>query len=589
MDDEVERRQIQQILELDGEELQVEEVDSLLESSDDDPDATGDASMDDFTFNTQLTSLHSYLGEVNDTHHRSAFWEGGTIVNLPLYHIEGVVLFPEATLPLRVIEPNFVAVVNRAMTQVNAPYTMGVVRVYRDPVDGPIRLAKVGTTAEIRQYRPVEDGSINVVTRGQQRFRLRRCWIDAEGAPFGEVQIIEEDVPFRTPRDACAKLVPLSNLRSQHLPSLNALSHGGRNDENDSEANSEESFENELSQREWRIHQSAIGAGYESDRTDGSTSSGADSKLSESDSQSGSPCPNDLTSIGLSPSGHKKQVRNADMGIGTKSMARKVAGPRSHLSSTVSRAFWPIWVYHMYDSFCLAQKAADMWKQVVGAPSMDGFVNKPDLLSFYIASKIPVSDPTRQELLEIDGISYRLRREIELLERLDCVRCKICKTVIARRSDMLVMSADGPLGAYVNSYGYVHEVMTFREAKGLALRSRPHEEYSWFPGYAWTIINCTTCETQMGWLFTATNEKLKPKSFWALALLNEKIRFHAVTFWHSLPVLLQLLSIGATDALTAELWDVRQGLRLVKEPSFRQVIVEVDAILVVSVTQSATR
>ncbi|TYH61119.1 hypothetical protein ES332_D07G028100v1 [Gossypium tomentosum] len=527
MEDEVERRQIQQILELDDEELQIEEVESLLESSDDDRDATGVVSPDHFTFNTHLASLHSYLGDL-------LFWDGGAVLNLPLFYLEGVVLFPEATLPLRVIEPNFVAAVNRAMTQVDAPYTMGV----RLSNDGPLRLAKVGTTAEIRQYRPVEDGSVNVVTRGQQRFCLRRCWIDAEGAPFGEIQIIEEDIPFRTPRDAYAKLVPLNNLRGQQILSLNALSHGGRNDENDSEANSEESFENELTQTERRIHQSAIGACYDSDRTDESTSSADDNKLSESDSQSGSPCDTDSTFLGSSPSGHKKQVRNSDLGIGTKSMARKVAEPRSHLSSTLSRAFAPVWVYRMYDSFCLAQKAAAKILFIFGnrllsllfpfglvllsclndsgPPSMDGFVKKPDLLSFYIASKIPISDPTRQELLEIDGVSYRLRREIELLERLDRVRCKICKTVIARRSDMLVMSTDGPMGAYVNSYGYVHEVMTFRKAKGLVTSGRPHEEYSWFPGYAWTIINCASCDVQMGWLFTATNEKLKPKSFWGI-------------------------------------------------------------------------
>ncbi|MBA0547788.1 hypothetical protein Golob_018931, partial [Gossypium lobatum] len=396
MEDEVERRQIQQILELDDEELQIEEVESLLESSDDDRDATGVVSPDHFTFDTHLTSLHSYLGEVDDTRHRSAFWDGGAVLNLPLFYLEGVVLFPEATLPLRVIEPNFVAAVNRAMTQADAPYTMGVVRGYRDSNGGPLRLAKVGTTAEvymlkaavwekvianpgpekivvrlcvcmcctysyeylIRQYRPVEDGSINVVTRGQQRFCLRRCWIDAEGAPFGEIQIIEEDIPFRTPRDAYAKLVPLNNLRGQQILSLNALSHGGRNDENDSEANSEESFENELTQTERRIHQSAIGACYDSDRTDESTSSADDNKLSESDSQSGSPCDTDSTFFGSSPSGHKKQVRNSDLGIGTKSMARKVAEPRSHLSSTLSRAFAPVWVYRMYDSFCLAQKTA---------------------------------------------------------------------------------------------------------------------------------------------------------------------------------------------------------------------------------------
>lgn len=35
--------------------------------------------------------------------------------------------------------------------------------------------------SQIRQYRRLEDGSLNVVTRGQQRFRLRRRWIDVEG------------------------------------------------------------------------------------------------------------------------------------------------------------------------------------------------------------------------------------------------------------------------------------------------------------------------------------------------------------------------------------------------------------------------
>ncbi|KAK8547394.1 hypothetical protein V6N13_098104 [Hibiscus sabdariffa] len=509
MEDEVERRQFEQILELDDEELQIEEVDSLLESSDDDRETTGGASIDDFTFDTYLPSLHSYLGEVDDTRHRSSFWEGAAILNLPLFYLEGVVLFPEATLPLRVTKPNFVAAVNRAMSQADAPYTIGVVRAYRNSNGGLLNLAKIGTTAEIRQYRPLEDGTVNLVTRAQQRFCLRRHWIDA-GASFGEIQIIEKDVPFITPRDACAKLVPLSNIRSQQMLSLNPSSCGGGNEEIDSIATSEESFESELSQTEWRIHQSAIGACNVSDRTDESTSSDDDYKSCQSDYQSGIPSLNDSSSP---PYSYEKQIRNAGLGIGAKSMARKLAGPRSRISCG---AFWPYWVYRVYDSYFLAQRAADMWKQIVGMPNMDGFVRKPDLLSFYIASKIPVSEPARQELLEIDGISCRLRREIELLERLDCIRCKICQTIIARRSDMLVMSSDGPLGAYVNAHGYVHEVMTFRKAYGLALRSQPTEEYSWFPGYAWTITNCASCETLMGWLFTAINEKLKPKAFWGI-------------------------------------------------------------------------
>lgn len=45
------------------------------------------------------------------------------------------------------------------------------------------------------------------------------------------------------------------------------------------------------------------------------------------------------------------------------------------------------------------------------------------------------------------------------------------------------MSSDGPLGAYVNPNGFVHEVMTLYNANGLTLVGRPIEEYSWFPGY----------------------------------------------------------------------------------------------------------
>lgn len=81
-----------------------------------------------------------------------------------------------------------------------------------------------------------------------------------------------------------------------------------------------------------------------------------------------------------------------------------------------------------------------MWRQIVGTPSMEGLVRKPDLLSFHIASKIPVSESTRQELLEIDGISYRLRREIELLESFDRVRCKICQVNTSFLLEMYICS-----------------------------------------------------------------------------------------------------------------------------------------------------
>lgn len=525
-----ELHQIQQIRELDQEELQVEEVDSLHNSSEDD-DTNDQASGTEVTFNATLASLHTYLGEVEDIgsqRHRIAFLDGGATFNLPLFYLEGVVLFPGATLPLRVIQPNFITIVERAMGPADAPYTIGVVRANRDPDNRSLKFANIGTTAEIRQYRRLEDGSVNVVTRGQQRFCVRRRWIDVDGAPCGEVQIIQEDLPLRTPRDAFGTLTPLSNLSGTTLlhsrtPSISHFKRHGQYGGNYSDTDSGGSFESELSMTEMRLHQSVIGSCYGSDVFDEPSNSDDEGHVFQSEFELGSSQQND--SIGLlqfddegnfSGSVETERSKKKRRSLNDNKIKRDLMAGQHKRSREVARAFWPHWVYQMYDSFYLAKRAADLWKQIVGTPSMDGYVRKPDILSFHIASKIPVSESTRQELLEIDGISYRLRREIELLESFDCVRCKNCKTLLGRRSDMLVMSSEGPMNAYVNPHGFVHETMTLLKANGLSLVGQPDSRYSWFPGYAWTIADCAHCGTHMGWLFTATKKKLKPKSFWGI-------------------------------------------------------------------------
>lgn len=52
----------------------------------------------------------------------------------------------------------------------------------------------------------------------------------------------------------------------------------------------------------------------------------------------------------------------------------------------------------------------------------------------------------------------------------------------ARRSEMLVMSAEGPISAYVNAHGYVHETLTLQRACRLVLAGQPQTANSWFPG-----------------------------------------------------------------------------------------------------------
>lgn len=46
--------------------------------------------------------------------------------------------------------------------------------------------------------------------------------------------------------------------------------------------------------------------------------------------------------------------------------------------------------------------------------------------------------------------------------------------------------------------------------------------------YAWSIAKCLKCHRHMGWKFTATNKKLKPKEFWGLCRGSLSVHFGGV-------------------------------------------------------------
>ncbi|KAK1600816.1 hypothetical protein QYE76_019016 [Lolium multiflorum] len=71
---------------------------------------------------------------------------------------------------------------------------------------------------------------------------------------------------------------------------------------------------------------------------------------------------------------------------------------------------------------------ADLWRQIITKPSMGDYVKKLDMSSFHIGSRLPVPVSLRQELLHIDGISYRLQREIQILKKLISYDVKIAWT-----------------------------------------------------------------------------------------------------------------------------------------------------------------
>ncbi|KAI5077493.1 hypothetical protein GOP47_0007317 [Adiantum capillus-veneris] len=182
-------------------------------------EVAGSSSSDDedvFRYGSTATP-HSYLGEVDDVACNSVFLEEGSLLMLPIFYIEGIVLFPGATLPMRILDPGDKAAVDLAQSSAEAPSTLGVVH-------GRSRMSSrqlvVGTTAEIRQLRSVADGSVNLVAKGCQRFRTAHVWTNADGVVCAQVCILSEDLPLHIPRDAFGKLACVLSFQSGRDPSI---------------------------------------------------------------------------------------------------------------------------------------------------------------------------------------------------------------------------------------------------------------------------------------------------------------------------------------------------------------------------------
>ena len=105
---------------------------------------------------------------------------------LPLFPLPDVVLFPQEVLPLHIFEPRYRMMLRTVMAE---DRRFGVVR--WDPQAG--KMAEVGCCAEILHCQTQDDDRSNIVTMGQQRFRVLDILRDA---PFRVAMVswIEDEV-----------------------------------------------------------------------------------------------------------------------------------------------------------------------------------------------------------------------------------------------------------------------------------------------------------------------------------------------------------------------------------------------------------
>lgn len=137
------------------------------------------------------------------------------------------------------------------------------------------------------------------------------------------------------------------------------------------------------------------------------------------------------------------------------------------------------------------------------------------MFSFWVAANIPMSLEKKLELLKEDSTDRRLRIEWRIISMMNSVVCIDCDEQKCHVSDIINLSVEGNSTHFVNPGGFVHDLFTVKRVQNTEIRGEPTAEFSWFPGYKWTIIECSNCRSHLGWRFTS--EFLIPHEFFGIS------------------------------------------------------------------------
>jgi len=99
-------------------------------------------------------------------------------------------------------------------------------------------------------------------------------------------------------------------------------------------------------------------------------------------------------------------------------------------------------------------------------------------------------------------------------ERKKTLICIFCGHVITFPDRAMEVSG-GHLHTFSNPGGVVYQIGCFSAAPGCLDVSDPTLEYTWFPGYSWSISVCAGCMAHMGWHYRADGS-----GFYGLVLKN---------------------------------------------------------------------
>ena len=110
------------------------------------------------------------------------------------------VLFPGGLLPLRVFEPRYMEMVS-ACLRASEPFGVCLIREGRE-VGAPAVPHSVGCLARIVQWDMQQLGVLNIVARGERRFRIVERRVQRDGLARARIELLAEEGNEAVPEDS---------------------------------------------------------------------------------------------------------------------------------------------------------------------------------------------------------------------------------------------------------------------------------------------------------------------------------------------------------------------------------------------------
>jgi uncharacterized protein len=118
------------------------------------------------------------------------------LIEMPLFPLSSV-LFPDGQLQLRIFEPRYLDLV-RECTRQGTGFGVCLILDGRE-AGAPAVPAATGTIARINDFHRDEDGLLGIVAVGDQRFRVARSRVRADGLVRGEVEVWPAEAELPVP------------------------------------------------------------------------------------------------------------------------------------------------------------------------------------------------------------------------------------------------------------------------------------------------------------------------------------------------------------------------------------------------------